>query len=499
MNNKVLKNLNLIRKKKKIVLCHGVFDLLHTGHIKYFNQAKSYGDVLVVSVTSDQYVNKGPLRPVNKIGHRIEILNSLKQIDYVIESKFPTAEKIIEKIRPHIYCKGPDYKNKSIKDINLKKEISKLKKHGGKFISVNHTARSSSKIINSSNMDLSNDEFSKFLKKVRLSYDISSIKNLISNIKKLKVLVLGEMIIDKYILAEAIGKSGKDSMLVFKEISQNKFIGGTGYISNLCSSFCGQTNYFFHVGKLNSEINFLKKNINKNINYQYFYKNNSPTISKLRYLDSYKNTKIIGIYNINDESISAKEENNYLKKIEKYLSKSDAIILADYGHGEITDKIRNRLNNYSKKMFLNTQINSFNSGHHTLKKYKKIHVLCINEGELRYETKDRSSTVNALAKKLYKEIKYKYLIVTRGKFGSVLFHENKNFFSCPAFVKNPIDTIGSGDTFFSLVSMCLASKIHPQLSLLIATLAAGYSVKNLGNKKTYNIENLLDNLKHLFS
>ena len=183
------------------------------------------------------------------------------------------------------------------------------------------------------------------------------------------------MIIDKYIFAEAIGKSGKDSMLVFKEKNQKKFIGGTGLISNLCASFVKKVDQIFHVGKNNSDLNFIKKNINKNINYKYYYKNNSPTISKLRYLDAYKNTKIVGFYNMNDERLNSSEEKTFLKILRKVLNKQKILILADYGHGEITDNVRKEIQKYSKNLFLNTQINSFNSGHHTLRKYKKVNTL----------------------------------------------------------------------------------------------------------------------------
>ena len=80
---------------------------------------------------------------------------------------------------------------------------------------------------------------------------------------------------------------------------------------------------------------------------------------------------------------------------------------------EITDNVRKEIQKYSKNLFLNTQINSFNSGHHTLRKYKKVNTLCINESELRYEMKDRVNDLSYIVKKLYKEISFNYFVVTR--------------------------------------------------------------------------------------
>ena len=87
-----------MQKRKKIVLCHGVFDVVHTGHLNYLKKAKELGDTLIVSVTSDKFVNKGPGRPVFDINQRMNFLSELKFIDKVYESKDYTAEKIIEKL-----------------------------------------------------------------------------------------------------------------------------------------------------------------------------------------------------------------------------------------------------------------------------------------------------------------------------------------------------------------------------------------------------------------
>ena len=100
-----------VPKGKKIVLCHGVFDLVHIGHLNYFESAKTYGDILVVSVTSDEFVNKGPKRPFNKANSRLKMLESLDIIDYVFLNDKKTSVNVIEILKPDFYVKGPDYKN----------------------------------------------------------------------------------------------------------------------------------------------------------------------------------------------------------------------------------------------------------------------------------------------------------------------------------------------------------------------------------------------------
>ena len=115
--------------KKKIVLCHGVFDLFHVGHLSHINEAKKLGDVLIVSVTTDKFVNKGPDRPYFNTTQRMTLLSAIRDIDFVISSDSPSSIGVIEKIRPNIYFKGPDYlKHEDDFTGFIKKEISAVKK-----------------------------------------------------------------------------------------------------------------------------------------------------------------------------------------------------------------------------------------------------------------------------------------------------------------------------------------------------------------------------------
>ena len=111
MNKKLInlsqleKRTNFLKKKgKKIVLCHGVFDLLHVGHIKHFKKSKSLGHILVVTLTADKFVNKGPNKPTFDENLRAESLASLDVVDYVCINNFKTSINILKKIRPDFYC-----------------------------------------------------------------------------------------------------------------------------------------------------------------------------------------------------------------------------------------------------------------------------------------------------------------------------------------------------------------------------------------------------------
>ena len=212
---------------KKIVQCHGVFDLLHVGHIKHFKEAKTFGDVLVVSITPDEYVNKGPGRPAFSTSLRLEALSELESIDYVVANKWATAEEIIRIIQPNIYCKGPDYKNHS-EDITGKitEEENAVKSFGGKVNYTNDIAFSSSSLLNKFG-NIYSKEQELFIRNISDTYSFETIQKKVEDLAKLKVLIIGEAIIDQYVFCEALGKSGKEPVLVLRDIETEEYLGGS--------------------------------------------------------------------------------------------------------------------------------------------------------------------------------------------------------------------------------------------------------------------------------
>lgn len=108
----------------KVVLCHGVFDLLHAGHLAHLEEARKYGDRLVVSVVLDPYVTKG--QPIYPEHERIRLLRALRCVDRVIPCEAPGPEKIIEHLLPdiHVYVRGADYLGKEMPESAMLEKLN---------------------------------------------------------------------------------------------------------------------------------------------------------------------------------------------------------------------------------------------------------------------------------------------------------------------------------------------------------------------------------------
>ncbi len=195
----------LKKEGKKIVLCHGVFDLVHLGHIIHFEEAKKMGDVLVVSITAAEYVRKGPGRPYFDDEMRLKFLSSIACIDYVMLSEEYTVDDIIETIEPDLYVKGAEYA-KAENDITekIKEEVKLVRSHGGDIAYTTGQVFSSTKLINHALPALS-EEVKEFALDFHQRYSIEDIRNFTNAMKNIKVLVVGDVIIDEYIYCNVQG------------------------------------------------------------------------------------------------------------------------------------------------------------------------------------------------------------------------------------------------------------------------------------------------------
>jgi len=482
-------------KKKTIGLCHGVYDVLHSGHILHFEEAKKVCDILIVSITSDQFVNKGPNRPFLNQEIRSKILSSIKLIDYIYCNNELTPINLIHKIRPNFYIKGKDYK-KSEDDLtnNLKLEISAINSVRGKFYTTESLQFSSSKII-SDQFNLINNDFQKAILKVNKDNLKRQLKSLISSKINKKILIIGEPIIDEYTKVKILGKSAKNNIISTSFIKKNSYAGGSLLVANVLSNFF--TNIDLLTFNKQSNEGSYNKLLNRNIKKIYINCDNKIII-KNRFLDAYSNERLFQINKNNIFSIKKKYKNSFLGKIKKVMKIYDKIIVLDFGHELFSKELVKLINLYSNKTIINCQSNSANFGFNLINKYKSGYTISMDEIEFRLGVNDKNNSIDSLIQTNKKLInKFNKFIITRGKLGSYLIDKKEKYYF-PSLVKNPVDTTGSGDVFFSMVILAsYLKKINNFDVSLLAHLGAGLHSLKLGNECVVNAKSIYKNICHL--
>ena len=245
---KILQKLRLKFKKKKIGLCHGAFDILHHGHLLHLKDAKNNVDILVVSITADRYIKKGPNQPFNSENLRAQFLLELKCVDYVYIDKNINALSVIKNLKPNFYIKGKDYKEVDITG-NLNRELSELKKHKGKHLFSSTELMSSTKILNS--FYLKNSEVNNYIKQISNKKDITSlIQKGFDYLSNLEVNVIGEPIIDKYIFCGILGVTSKDPAISAIIEREQAIEGGVISIAKIIARFVKKVNLYTYGKKI---------------------------------------------------------------------------------------------------------------------------------------------------------------------------------------------------------------------------------------------------------
>jgi len=470
-------------EKKKIVMAHGVFDYLHIGHLRYFKQCKKHAEILIVSVTADKYVNKGLNKPYFNENLRIEAIASNVDVDYVILSDHITAEKNIEKIKPNYYAKGFDYKNSINTDNNLKKEVAILKKNKGKFLILKDIQHSSSKIINSSFLDHSK-EHSKIIEKIKVKK--INLEKELEELKSKKILLIGEAILDEFTYVKSLGKSRKNNLISTRYMKNETQHGGALFILKNLKEYFKNIDYLSFGTKNN--YNFLKKEYSNII--PVICKKNQ-IIKKKRFVDFYNLNKIFQL-NTNDQiDIEKSEYDKAIKKIKNISNNYDAIVICDFGQGLMNDSFLKFLNNLKIKKFINCQANSSNFGFNRFSKFKEAELLSSDEDEFRLTTNDDISNIPQIFNKNKKILnQYKNLYITAGKNGCYLFNKKNKIFVESFAVNNFVDSIGSGDVYFSyLIALHFLNKLQIEEKMFICHLASSLHSQSFANSKVMKKQN----------
>ncbi len=343
------------------------------------------------------------------------------------------------------------------------------------------------------NKDLFQDEETspeskQFSKIILEKYSPNDIIKVISSLKNIKVLVIGDVILDKYVYCECMEKSAKDALLAHKFINAEIHAGGSLAIANHLAGFSDNVILLSCTG--NNYRDLINKSINKKIQKVLYNQKEDKTLIKTRFIDSYKGTKNFLFYNTDELNLNEENEKNILEFLNNNLDKLDLIIISDFGHGMVSEKLRNYLTDSKKFISLNCQLNAGNLGYNFITNYKRANFVSINDRELRLPFQSKRGDLETPIKKLSEHLKLDKINVTLGKRGSIYYNKGI-FYNTPAFIKKPIDTIGSGDAVFALGSLLAFRDVDPHLTSFLTNSMGALATKIVGNRNPVNPDQLI--------
>ncbi len=471
-------------KGKVIVQCHGVFDMLHPGHIRHFEAARTKGDVLVVTITRDEFVNKGPGRPIFNHELRAESVASLECVDFVAVSETPTAVEAIRAIKPDFYVKGSDYRSAE-EDLTGKihDEEQAVAAVGGHIHFTDEITFSSSSLINR-HLAPFPKETREFLDRVKGHHGSDDVIDALKSLRGLKVLVVGDTIIDEYHYCLPMGKSAKDSIIATRFVSEERFAGGVLAAVNHLAGFCDDVTLLTGIGTQNDYRDFVESSLRPSIERVIFEQEGVPTVVKRRFVVPTFITKLFEIVYLDESGfLSSPVERKALRWLDQNLDRYDLVLVADFGHGLVTPKIVRLLARKARFLALNVQSNSANLGFNLVTKYPRADYVCIDEPELRLASHDRFSNLERLITSTAKKLKCDHVMITRGEKGCLYYSADEGFTAAPVLSSEVLDRIGAGDAFSAVTAPCVLKGMPGDMVGLVGNAVGAMQVLTVGNRQ----------------
>lgn len=487
------------RKGRVVVHCHGVFDLLHIGHIRYLEEAKSLGDILVVTLTDDSHVNKGPHRPAFTQTLRAEALAALGCVDYVAINRWPTAVETIALLKPDIYVKGGEYKD-AANDPSGKivDETQAVENTGGRVHFTNDIVFSSSSLINTYYSPFPR-HVAEYLRGFADRFSQDEVVQYLDKASSLRVLALGEAIIDEHHYCETLGKSGKEPILAARFIEAERAAGGILAIANHLAAFTNNVEMVTFLGERESHEEMILENLRDGVRPHFLYLPDAPTIVKRRFVETYPLQKLFEVYIMNGCEESAENSKKLLSVLSEMISEIDLVVAADYGHGMFDEASISWLIDKSPFLALNTQVNAGNMGFNTVYKYPRADFICISEKEIRMAAHSRVRPLYDIVSSVAERMHCPRMLITRGKQGCLAWSADEGFFDVPAFTGHIVDRVGAGDAVLSVVSLLARLGAPMEMVGVMANIAGAQAVGTMSNRtsmdKTAMVKHLISLLK----
>ena len=481
---------NLRQEGKKVVLCHGTFDLLHPGHLAHLQEAKALGDILVVSVTAAYYVNRGPGRPIFSDDLRLYSLASLACIDYVLLAPVTTALEVIDRIQPNVYCKGHEYADQT-QDVthNIGREIERVQAYGGEIGYTGEIVFSSTKLINN-HLNALPPQIKTYATEFSQRFSFDEVRDAVEQMSKLRVLVLGDVIIDEFNHCSVQGLTSKGRVISTRFKNKEQHLGGSLAIARHMASFADSVTVAGVVGTEPDIHSLILNNLDGRIRLDLLYEEDYPTIIKRRYIErqGIRNdyNKLFSINELREEGLSPNEREKLWNRLDNTINSYDLVLVADYGHGLIDESIMDLLQSQAPVLAINCQTNSANHGYNLITKYKRADSFCLDEQEIRLAFSSRHGDHNHLLEKLHTHLNAEQGWLTLGSSGSLGINAQGEEALTPALTLQVKDTTGAGEAFLALASMSAKLELPIAIGSLLGNLAGAMSANILGN--AYPIE-----------
>ncbi|MFL6826684.1 MAG: PfkB family carbohydrate kinase [Bradyrhizobium sp.] len=462
-----------IRTTKSIAFVSGNFNVVHPGHLRLLKFAAEQADVLVVGVNSDKV--KGVTLPQDV---RLENVQSISVVDYAVGLDVP-ADAFITELKPDLVVKGKEF------EARLNSEQAAVDAYGGKLVFSSGELRFAS--LSLVERDYFNADLALIRKPLdfpeRHGFDISSLKSTLAKMSGMRVLVIGDLIVDEYVTCDAIGMSQEDPTIVVTPIVSKTFVGGAGGVAGHARGFGAEVRYCTVVGEDEAAKFALHSLEEGGVHCDHFVDSTRPTTRKQRFRAL--NKTLLRVNHLRHHAASAEIQRKMLMAVDAALVKCDLVLFSCFNYGCLPQDLVNAITAKARAAGVMLAADSQASSQlGDVSRFQGMTLITPTEREARLALNDFEIGLAAVGERLITKARAQNLVITLGAEGILingLRDGEVRTDRLPAFNLSPKDVSGAGDSFFmsSAMALCVGADIWQ--SSYLGALAAALQVSRVGN------------------
>lgn len=467
-------------RERKVIMCHGVFDVVHPGHVRHLAYAKGKADVLIASVTADKHIKKGVYRPHVPENMRALNLAAFEMVDYVIIDEEAKPIKNLTLLQPDFFAKGFEYVAGDLPPAT-QEELDLVQGYGGELIfTPGDFVLSSSRLID---LALPNLRIEKLISVMQAEgIDFDDLRRAVGMLNKFRVHVVGDTIVDSITRSTLIGGQTKTPTFSVLYEGRDDYVGGAGIVAQHLRAAGAEVVFSTVLGDDEMGRMVQERLSEADIELKAIVDSTRPTTNKNAIVAG--GYRLLKVDTVDNRAISTAIQDKLIRAIRDV--RSDAVVFSDFRHGIFNRATIPSLTQALPAAVLKVADSQVASRWGNIVDFQGFDIITPNEREARFALGDQDSGVGHLAGSLVKESGCKLLLLKLGERGLFTIRPEggrkpENCFSIDSFCDSVVDAVGAGDALLAYATLAFLATGSEAIAAILGAMAAARECEVDGN------------------
>lgn len=467
-------------RQRTVVMCHGVFDLVHPGHIRHLLYAKSKADILIASLTADKHIHKAHYRPFVPQDLRALNLAALEMVDYVIIDEEATPIGNLARIQPDFFAKGYEYQSSGLHP-KTQQEVETIEGYGGEILfTPGDIVYSSSALIESGPPNISIDKLLILMQAEGFGFE--RLRAVLEKFTGIEVHVVGDTIVDSLTHTTMIGGMTKTPTASVRFDSRQDFIGGAAIVAAHLAAAGAKVTFSTVLGE-DSLKDFVLEGLAKlGVSVMPIIDRTRPTTQKNAFVCG--DYRLLKVDTLDNRSISDHILEDFAEQIRK--TPAQAVVFSDFRHGIFNRRTIPSLIDAIPRGAFRVADSQVASRWGNILDFKGFDLVTPNEREARFSMADQDTGVRPLAAQLHEQAACRMVMLKLGDRGVLTCRPGKgndlrSFFVVDTFVERVVDAVGAGDALLAYATLSMVADGNEVAATVLGSLAAAIECEIDGN------------------